>query len=294
MTSWLCLVPGDMKRVRSVVQRVGGTEKSWDQRHGQPHRSRERDQHRHHRGRGAGRRNRSCNGEMRRQQEARPYHREERPQRRQSPVGEVVRQPVMVDRATSPVRWQNFQCLTCGMKFTTKRNWQRHARTVCNVAPGATPYQCQLCPLQLQRRDEMRRHYRRKHNCFMAAGVPLPTTPEEVPKGGTEDRQVRAPEAQRVDRSVSPPTERRVIRVSAQPGGGASSRSCAGAVGGVPPELAGQPQNPRRKWKAKKGASFGEMDWSAGDPVGKDLFCDSGKESGESDWDQEEDWGLDL
>ena len=44
----------------------------------------------------------------------------------------------------------------------------------------------------------------------------------------------------------------------------------------------GQEQNPLKRWKASKGPSMGEMEFSAGHPV-KNVFHDSNVED-ERDW----------
>ena len=52
--------------------------------------------------------------------------------------------------------------------------------------------------------------------------------------------------------------------------------------GGVPPEEVHPPQNPRRRWKKNKGASFGDMEFCVGSA---NDYYDSGNEG--SDWDLE-------
>ena len=214
--------------------------------------------------------------------------------------------PIMVDRATSPIPW--YSCRVCGTTFRTKRNMQRHQQLVCEVKGKAPVVTCTICGIDMKRRDEMRRHYRRRHDIHLAAGAPLPSTSQREQAGSHSS--ARAPQQDRSSDGSSTPlvverqqqgTEFRCVlnsvpagkqMASASSSTGACVSASAGRMGGVPPEEAKEPQAPRRRWKASKGPSFGDMEILAAAPA-KDIWADSGADT-DSDWDEELDLNFDL
>ena len=172
---------------------------------------------------------------------------------------------------------ETHRCGHCGAIFKQSRGLKRHLHTVCARTELTASYTCVVCAVVKYRRDEIRRHYRKVHGVIVPPGTELPAEESDL-QDYDRDEMAAPVEATRVVKLAGPMPAGDSAPVNRPP--------AVGAVGGRPPEEIGQEQNPRKRWKASKGPSMGEMEFSAGSPV-KDVFHDSGAED-------ESDWELDL
>ncbi len=206
------------------------------------------------------------------------------------------------------------KCQSCGRMFNRKRNLQRHWSKVCQPAPDAKVYECIKCTIKMRRRDEIRRHYKRAHGVVIPAGTLLPG--EIAPSAPVLEQEDWTKDLPDMEHKVAPvpaeedwledaPVEEHgnvpVMEHDNHEDGDQEDNAPAakqgttmerevfmvppeeGAVGGCPPEEINQPAE-RKRWKANKGASFADLEWSAGGV--HDFFeSDSGAEC--SDWEEE-------
>jgi hypothetical protein len=168
-------------------------------------------------------------------------------------------------------------CGNCDLTFTSNFYLVRHVKYQCpSVAREA--FQCHFhgCGMSFRRPDLCRRHYKRWHG--VVCQKILPTSASNEP--AATDQPAAAITAKMAEKENSPP-------LTAKPTKAESKPLPASVVVGGPPEMARPAQLPRRKWKPKKGANFGDLDWEVPAlPTGcKPEMADSGAEDADSNWD---------